>query len=58
MAIGEIVVEFVGQCVVEALSYVTGRAVGADPKRARDVGFCVLFALFVVVLVFVTLRYS
>lgn len=58
MAIGEILVEFVGQCVLEALSYVTGRAVGADPKRARDLCFYVLFALFVVMLVFLTLRYS
>lgn len=58
MAIGDIVVEFVGQCVLEAVSYLTGRAVGADPKRARDVGVHVLLAALLVVLFVLTLKYS
>lgn len=58
MAIGDIVVEFVGQCVLEAVSYLTGRAVGADPKRARDVGVYVLLASLLVFLFVLTLKYS
>ena len=58
MAIGDIVVEFVGQCVLEAVSYLTGRAVGADPKRARDVGIYVLSAALLVFLFVLTLKHS
>jgi len=58
MALGELIVEFVGQCMLEALSYLTGRAVGADPERAREVGFYVLLALVGLLLLYITLTYS
>lgn len=58
MAISDIVVEFVGQCVLEVVSYLTGRAVGADPKCARDVGVHVLSTAVVVFLFVLTLKYS
>jgi len=58
MALGELVLEYVGECVLEALSYLTGRAAGVEPERARTVGGYVLFTLFVLGLVTLTIKYS
>lgn len=58
MSIGELVVEFIGECVLDALSYLTGRALGSDPKRAREVGLYVLLAIFSIGLFILTVSYS